>query len=193
MIGHNRSTGGPHRGRTDRRDEARHHYRCGFFFSLSRRRTPGPPPFSSMNSTPEASKARRMAISLAAVNEVPSSATSARLIVFTPRADSRARSAALRELPVASHFRAFSFNRLRRRTPGPSPFSSMNTTPAASKARRTAKSLALLEESLVLGSFCQNPGLDCNTKIIQLLVVTVDDKHGCSARIHRRSPLRCRA
>src|SRR5664280_3555616 len=43
-----------------------------------RRRTPGPPPFSSMNSTPAASKARLMASSLAAVSDVPFSATSTR-------------------------------------------------------------------------------------------------------------------
>jgi hypothetical protein len=36
----------------------------------SRSRTPGPPPFSSMNSTPAASKACRIASSLAAVSEV---------------------------------------------------------------------------------------------------------------------------
>jgi hypothetical protein len=65
------------------------------FWCVFRRRTPGPPPFLSMNSTPAASEARRTASSLATVSEVPSSATSARLIVFTPRADSRARSAAL--------------------------------------------------------------------------------------------------
>src|ERR1019366_6457767 len=47
-----------------------------------RMRTPGPPPFSSMNSTPAASKARLMASSLAAVSDVPFSATSARLIVY---------------------------------------------------------------------------------------------------------------
>src|SRR5262249_42142448 len=33
------------------------------------------------------------------------------------------------------HFRDFSFDRLRKRTPGPPPFSSMNSTPAFSKAR----------------------------------------------------------
>ena len=60
-----------------------------------RSRTPGPPPFSSMNSTPAASSARRTAKSFAAVRAVRPTATSARLIVFTPSADSRARSAAL--------------------------------------------------------------------------------------------------
>jgi len=34
----------------------------------------------------------------------------------------------------------------RRRTPGPPPFSSMNSTPAASSARRTAKSFAVVIE-----------------------------------------------
>ena len=60
-----------------------------------RKRTPGPPPFSSMNSTPAASKARRTAKSLATVREVLSSASSARLIVAIPKAASRASSAAL--------------------------------------------------------------------------------------------------
>jgi len=54
---------------------------------LLRSLTPGPPPFSSMNTTPAVSNARRMARSLATVNDVPSSATSARLIVFTPKVD----------------------------------------------------------------------------------------------------------
>ena len=49
-----------------------------------RSRTPEPPPFSSINSTPATSKARLIASSLAAVRDVPFSATSARLIVFTP-------------------------------------------------------------------------------------------------------------
>ena len=66
-----------------------------FSFTGVRSRTPGPPPFWSMNSTPAASEARRIASSLAAVSEVPSSATSARRIVLAPRADSFARSAAL--------------------------------------------------------------------------------------------------
>src|ERR1700731_2264430 len=48
-----------------------------------------------MNSTPAASKARRIASSLAAVREVSRSATSARLIVFTPNDASRAKSTAL--------------------------------------------------------------------------------------------------
>src|SRR5215813_11502826 len=60
-----------------------------------RKRTPGPPPFSSMNSTPAASKARRTAESLAAVIKVSSSVSSARRIVATLRSDPRARSSAL--------------------------------------------------------------------------------------------------
>src|SRR5262249_50835166 len=77
--------------------------RCGPFgnhladFGLVRflRRTPGPPPFSSINSTPAASKVRRTAESLAVVIDVFPSANSARRIVVTPRVDSRARSSAL--------------------------------------------------------------------------------------------------
>jgi hypothetical protein len=57
-----------------------------------RNRTPGPPPFSSMNSTPAASKARRTAESLAVVIAVAFSVSSARRIVATPTEDSRARS-----------------------------------------------------------------------------------------------------
>ena len=56
-----------------------------------RRRTPGPPPFSSMNSTPAASSARRTAKSFAVVIEVSFSAPSARLIVASPRAASTGR------------------------------------------------------------------------------------------------------
>jgi hypothetical protein len=59
-----------------------------------RKRTPGPPPFSSMNSTPPTSKARRTAKSFAVVIDVSLSASSARRIVATPTADSRARSSA---------------------------------------------------------------------------------------------------
>jgi hypothetical protein len=60
-----------------------------------RRRTPGPPPFSSMNSTPAASSVRRTAKSLAIVIDVSLSASSALLIVARPKAASRASSAAL--------------------------------------------------------------------------------------------------
>jgi hypothetical protein len=58
------------------------------------RRTPGPPSSSSMNSTPAASKARRMAMSFGVVIDVSVSASSARRMVATPTADSRARSSA---------------------------------------------------------------------------------------------------
>src|SRR5436190_8263187 len=60
-----------------------------------RKRTPGPPPLPSMNSTPAASSARRTAKSLATVSEVLSSVSSARLMVLSPSDDSRARSPAL--------------------------------------------------------------------------------------------------
>jgi hypothetical protein len=48
-----------------------------------------------MNSTPAASKACRIAKSLAVVSEVASSIASARRIVFTPKDERRARSSAL--------------------------------------------------------------------------------------------------
>ena len=60
-----------------------------------RRRTPAPPPFSSMNSTPAASRARRTARSLAGVIEVARSISSARRIVRKLTADCWARSCAL--------------------------------------------------------------------------------------------------
>ena len=61
-----------------------------------RNRSPGPEmPFSSMNITPAASRARRRARSFDRVNEVSSSASSARLTVFSPRLASRARSSAV--------------------------------------------------------------------------------------------------
>ena len=63
-----------------------------------RKRTPGPPPLSSMNSTPAASKARRTAKSLAVVIDVSSSVSSARRIVVTLRAVSRARSSAVHRM-----------------------------------------------------------------------------------------------
>jgi hypothetical protein len=59
-----------------------------------RSRTPGPPPFSSMNSTPAASSARRTDKSFAAVIDVSSSASSARRMVAIPTDDARARSCA---------------------------------------------------------------------------------------------------
>ena len=55
---------------------------------------PGPPPFSSMNSTPAASMGRLMAKLFAAVSAIRSSAISARLIVFTARTDASASSSA---------------------------------------------------------------------------------------------------
>jgi hypothetical protein len=68
---------------------------CTFGRGRCRNRTPGPPLFPSMNSTPAASKARRTAKSLAMVIDVSPSASSARLIVASPNAASRASSAAL--------------------------------------------------------------------------------------------------
>jgi predicted phage-related endonuclease len=65
-----------------------------FCFGGLRRRTPGPPPFSSMNSTPADSRARRIAWSLAAVSTVGPSANSALRMVATPTEDSFARSSA---------------------------------------------------------------------------------------------------
>src|SRR6516164_6120507 len=79
---------GPFRALAERAHQA-------FFACRLRRRTPGPPPSSSMNSTPAASKARRTAKSFAMVIDVSLSASSARLIVASPNAASRASSAAL--------------------------------------------------------------------------------------------------
>src|SRR5215831_11256898 len=59
-----------------------------------------------MNSTPAASSARRTDRSLAAVIEVSLSASSARRIVATPTADSRARSSARHELGLEHRLRA---------------------------------------------------------------------------------------
>ena len=53
------------------------------------------PPFSSMNSTPAASSARRTARSFETVIDVAFSANSARRIVVTPNAECRAKSSAL--------------------------------------------------------------------------------------------------
>src|SRR6185436_4567879 len=55
----------------------------------------GPPPFSSMNSTPADSKAWRSAASLACVTGISPSTTSTRRIVATPTFDAFARSSAL--------------------------------------------------------------------------------------------------
>ncbi len=59
-----------------------------------RRRTPGPPPFSSMKSTPALSKASRTALSFAAVSEVEPLANSALLTVASPNSLALARSSA---------------------------------------------------------------------------------------------------
>ena len=75
-------------------DSARNYFLGALGRRRCRKRTPGPPPFSSMNSTPAASRARRTAKSLAAVIDVWSSASSARRMVATPTADSLARSSA---------------------------------------------------------------------------------------------------
>jgi hypothetical protein len=58
------------------------------------RRAPRPPPFSSINSTPAFSRALRMAVALATVIAVIPSTDSARWIVARLTPDSRARSAA---------------------------------------------------------------------------------------------------
>jgi hypothetical protein len=47
-----------------------------------------------------------------------------------------------------AHFRGFACGRFRMRIPGPLPFSSMNSTPALSNARRTARSLAAVIDVL---------------------------------------------
>jgi len=78
-------------GRGQRRLVSGHGRFLGGFFS----RTPGPPPFSSMNTIPAASSAWRTARSLAAVIEVSSSVSSALRMVVTLTADARARSSAL--------------------------------------------------------------------------------------------------
>jgi hypothetical protein len=67
----------------------------GFFFSGLRSRTPGPLPFSSMNSTPANSKADRSAASLARVTGITPSTTSTRRIVATPTLEALAKSKAL--------------------------------------------------------------------------------------------------
>ena len=69
-------------------------YLFPFLFGGLRRRTPRPPPFSSMNSTPADLSALRTTKLLAVVIAISPSATSARLIVFTPSADALARSSA---------------------------------------------------------------------------------------------------
>ena len=83
---------------TDTSDSATIYFLGALGRRRCRKRTPGPPPFSSMNSTPAASKVRRTAKSLAVVIDVSSSVSSARLIVVTLRAVSRARSSALQRM-----------------------------------------------------------------------------------------------
>jgi hypothetical protein len=63
-----------------------------------RSRTPGPPPFSSMNPTPADSNARRIAKSLALVSAVWFSFSSARRMVATLSADAAARSSAVQRM-----------------------------------------------------------------------------------------------
>jgi hypothetical protein len=58
-------------------------------------RTPSPPPLSSMNSMPAASKAWRSAASLGSVTGISPSTTSARRIVATPTFEAAARSRAV--------------------------------------------------------------------------------------------------
>ena len=70
-------------------------YLRGFSFPDFRRRTPGPPPFSSMNSTPAFSSACRKAASLADVTGISPSTTSTRRMVATPTFEAAARSSAL--------------------------------------------------------------------------------------------------
>ena len=69
------------------------HYRlaCRGF----RNRTPSPAPFSSIKSMPAASKARRIAASLASVTGISPSTTSTRRIVATPTLDAAAKSRAV--------------------------------------------------------------------------------------------------
>jgi hypothetical protein len=74
------------------------HTRYPFFCCRFRSRTPGPPPFSSMNSTPAISNAWRTARSFALVSDVSLSRSSARRIVVTLRVVSLARSSALHRI-----------------------------------------------------------------------------------------------
>ncbi len=60
-----------------------------------RNRTPSPVPFSSMKSIPAASKACRIAASLASVTGISPSTTSTRRIVATPTLDAAAKSRAV--------------------------------------------------------------------------------------------------
>src|SRR5882762_7683142 len=72
-----------------------------FFFELPlgfRNRTPGPPPFSSMNSTPAVSRARRTAKLFETVIAVTSAINSARRMVATLKVECLARSSALQRM-----------------------------------------------------------------------------------------------
>jgi hypothetical protein len=66
---------------------------CGF-----RKRTPSPPPLSSMKSIPAASIARRIAASLASVTGTSPSTTSALRMVATPTFEARAKSRAVHRI-----------------------------------------------------------------------------------------------
>jgi hypothetical protein len=66
---------------------------CGF-----RKRTPSPPPLSSMKSIPAFSNARRMAASFACVTGISPATTSALRIVATPTFETRAKSRAVHRI-----------------------------------------------------------------------------------------------
>jgi YqaJ-like viral recombinase domain len=66
---------------------------CGF-----RKRTPSPPPLSSMKSIPAASRARRIAASFASVTGTSPSTTSALRMVATPTFEARAKSRAVHRI-----------------------------------------------------------------------------------------------
>ena len=71
---------------------------CSDSYRVFRRRTPGPPPFSNMNSIPASSRARRTAASLAAVICNGPSVSSARRTVATPTDALLARSSAVQRM-----------------------------------------------------------------------------------------------
>jgi len=83
--------------------DAEHHRQAFAVHDSVDLRTPCPPPFSSMNSTPAASNARRIAKSFGDVREVSSSASSARRIVRKLTADRRARSSAVHLMSPRGH------------------------------------------------------------------------------------------
>ena len=66
---------------------------CGF-----RKRTPSPPPLSSMKPIPAASRARRIAASFASVTRTSPSTTSALRMVATPTFEARAKSRAVHRI-----------------------------------------------------------------------------------------------